>query len=362
MKLVYFTSMRYPADNGMKIYARELAKGFTKILKNSFLFVVANDFSQELESINCLNLRLKFKKFRSPFFFLWIPYFVFLSRKEKDLVFFTNDTYLLTFLIFWKLFFRLNYRICSDWHHLHYNRREKFIIRNSDTLVTTSKRLKEDIMKLGDVSGKNIFFAYGGVNIDLYADSHYVERSVLGLPEKKVVIGYIGYFKTFGLEKGIPTMIRALTLLPNNFAMAFVGGKDTEIQEYTDLAVSLGVKEKCFFFGVKNGEEVAQYQMAMDIIAIPYPDQPGFGYPMKVYEYMASRRPIIYSKLGLVEEVIGDCAYSFIPGDANEFATTVKKINDDKNTALENVARAYEKVKGYSWDSKAQNIVNFLMK
>lgn len=360
MKLVYFTSMRYPADNGMKIYARELAKGFTKILKNDFLFVVANNFSQELERINSLNLCLRIKKFRSPFFFFWIPYFVFLSRKEKDLVFFTNDTYLLTFLIFWKLFFRLNYRVCSDWHHLHNDRREKFIIRNSDALVTTSKRLKEDVMKLGSVSGENIFFAYGGVNIDLYSDSHQVKRNTLGLPEGKVIIGYIGYFKTFGLEKGIPTMIRALALLPDNFVMAFVGGKEAEIQEYTNLAISIGVNKRCFFFGIKKGEEVAQYQMAMDIIAIPYPDQPGFGYPMKVYEYMASRRPIIYSKLGLVEEVIGDCAYSFTPDDFNQFADAVKKIISDKKAATENISKAYNKVVGYSWYNKAQSIADFL--
>lgn len=41
MKLIYFTSMRYPADNGMKVYARELAKGFTEVLKKDFVFVVA---------------------------------------------------------------------------------------------------------------------------------------------------------------------------------------------------------------------------------------------------------------------------------------------------------------------------------
>jgi|CXWL01.1.fsa_nt_gi glycosyltransferase involved in cell wall biosynthesis len=360
MKLIYFTSMRYPADNGMKIYARELAKGFTKALKEDFVFVVANDSSDELKEINVFNLHLRLKKFRSPFFFLCVPYFVFLFRKEKDLIFFTNDTFLLTYLIFWKKIFRFKYRICSDWHHLHKNRREKFIIRNSDALVTTSEGLKKDLMKLGDISGDNICSVYGGVNMDLYADSRKVSRSELGLPEDKILIGYIGYFKTFGLEKGIPTMIKALELLPETCVMAFVGGKDVEIQEYSELADSLGVKDRCFFFGVKGGDEVAQYQMSMDIITIPYPDQPGFGYPMKVYEYMASRRPIIYSRLGLVEEVIGDCAYSFAPSDAAEFATAVKEITGDEKRMQENVARAYEKVKEYTWDVKAKRIADFL--
>lgn len=362
MKLIYLTSMRYPADNGIKIYARELAKCFSAILKKDFLFVVANDFSQELKNINCLNLRLKIKKFRTPFYFFWIPYFVFLSRKEEDLVFFTNDTYLLVILIFWKNFFRLPYRICSDWHHLLYNWREKFIAQNSNALITTSNKLRGDILKISGVSGDKISTVYGGVNIDLYSGSKGMSRSVLGLPEDKIIIGYIGFFKTFGLEKGIPTMIKSLTQLPDKFLMAFVGGTDAEIKEYTEFASSLGVKEKCLFFGKKNGYEVAQYQMAMDIIAIPYPDQPGFGYPMKVYEYMASRRPIIYSKLGLVEEVIGDCAYSFVPDDFGDFARVVTAITDDKKVAMDNVSRAFEKVKNYTWDKKAQNIANFLKK
>jgi glycosyltransferase involved in cell wall biosynthesis len=360
MKLIYFTSMRYPADNGMKIYARELAKGFTKAFGERFTFVVANDSSGELDGINTLNLGLRLKKFRSPFFFFCIPYFVFRWRHEDDLVFFTNDTFLLTYLIIWKKFFRLRYRICSDWHHLLGSSKERFIIRNSDQLVTTSNGLKSDLMQLGGAQGDSIASVYGGVNMSLYADSQKASRAALGLPEGKTIVGYIGFFKTFGLEKGIPTMIESLTHLPKDCVVACVGGKDAEIQEYTELAESFGVKDRCFFFGVKGPTEVAQYQMAMDIITIPYPDQPGFGYPMKVYEYMASKRPIIYSKLGLVEEVLSDCAYSFEPRDVRGFARAVEEIIQDEPRAKENVARAYEKVQGYTWDTKAALIADFL--
>lgn len=354
--------MRYPADNGMKIYAREVARCMNNILGKDFLFVVANDSSQELAGINCLNLGLRLKKFRSPFFFFWIPTFVFKSRKEKDLVFFTNDTYLLTYLIFWKSFFKLNYKICSDWHHLLHNNKEKFIVKNCDFLITTSNSLKNDILAIGGVAGSKICSVYGGVNLDLYKEGEDYSRFDLGLPKDKIIIGYIGYFKTFGLEKGISTMIKSLPLLPDKFVMAFVGGKDSEIKEYSDLASSIGVKERCFFFGVKKGVEVAKYQVSVDIIAIPYPNQPGFGYPMKVYEYMASKRPIIYSKLGLVEEVIGDCAYSFTPGDSVDFANAVKDIDGDGIRAKNNVSKAFDKVKEYTWYKKAENIINFLNK
>ena len=75
---------------------------------------------------------------------------------------------------------------------------------------------------------------------------------------------------------------------------------------------------------------------------------------------MASRHPIIYSRLGLVEEVLSDCAYSFTPNEAKDFAEAVKGITDDKKKAEENVLRAYEKVKNYTWDNKARCISDFL--
>ncbi|MEK7553998.1 MAG: glycosyltransferase family 4 protein [Patescibacteria group bacterium] len=360
MKLVYFTSMRYPADNGMKIYARELAKSFTKLLKNRFVFVVANDTSDELTDINTFNLRLRLKKFRSPFFFFCIPYFVHRWRYEDDLVFFTNDTFLLTYFIFWKKIFRFDYRICSDWHNVLKTKKERFIIRNSDELVTTSNGLKRDLIQLGGATSEHICSAYGGVNLQLYADTQKASRAELGLPKGKTIIGYIGFFKTFGLEKGIPTMIESLAHLPASCVVACVGGKDAEIREYTKLAASFGVQDRCFFFGVKSSTEVAQYQMAMDIITIPYPNQPGFGYPMKVYEYMASQRPIIYSKLWLVEEVLGDCAYAFAPHDVAGFVLAVEEILADEALASRNVERAYEKVQDYTWDRKAERIAEFL--
>ena len=65
------------------------------------------------------------------------------------------------------------------------------------------------------------------------------------------------------------------------------------------------------------------YEQASDALVIPYPDKPHFrlyGFPMKVYEYMASQRPIIYSKLELVEEVLSDCGYGFTPDDPIDLA------------------------------------------
>ena len=73
---------------------------------------------------------------------------------------------------------------------------------------------------------------------------------------------------------------------------------------------------------------MALYEQASDVLVIPYPDKPHFrlyGFPMKVYEYMASQRPIVYSKLELAEEVLPDCGYGFVPDDPNDLVEKIKR-------------------------------------
>ena len=205
--------------------------------------------------------------------------------------------------------------------------------------------------------------AYGGVDIDNYRCVDKNEaRKTLNLPADKNIIGYVGLFKTMGMEKGINTMIESLKNLNENEIMIFIGGKDEEIKEYKKIAKENGVLERCIFEGRKDFKEVVLYEQASDVLVIPYPDKPHFrlyGFPMKVYEYMASQRPIVYSKLELVEEILSDCGYGFIPDGPKDLAEKIKEAIGAKD-ADEKIKIAYEKVKNYTWQKKAENIVAFI--
>lgn len=362
MHLLYITGKTYPGNTADHHYIRQLSQGFAKILGNDMQFIARGDM-RDFKGVNCLRLpQIRWIK-RSIFFVFWILFFSIKNFKNlKDIVFFSNDSYLLTILIIWRKIFRFKYKIYSDWHHLFYDWRDKFIAYNSDALITTSNKLRGNIIKVSGVLGDKIATIYGGVNIDLYLGSRDNLKKALGLPEDKIITGYVGLFKTFGLEKGISTMIESLKNLPEKFVMAFVGGNTAEIKEYSTYADSFGVRERCLFIGRKNGDEIATYQMAMDILAIPYPNQPHFresGFPMKVYEYMASKKPILYSKLDLVEEILADCGIGFIADDSADFSSKVKEIAEN-NFYPELVFAAYSKLKEYTWDEKARRIIDFI--
>lgn len=362
MKFIYLTAKGYPASTADHIYILELAKGFNAILKDNFLFVVANAFGTDLQGLPLLNLRLSLQSFRTVFYFFWLAYFILRNGYTKsESVFFSNDPNLLVLLIFWKRLLRFHYRVCSDWHMLFGDWRDRFIARGSDSIVTTSEKLRKAVIMASGMPEGKILVAYGGIDLKQYHPMGISEaRNQLRLPEDKKIVSYIGFFKTMAMEKGIRTMIESLSALPNDVIMLFVGGKDNEILEYKIYAETLKVAERCIFVGRRPQTELAVYEAASDILAIPYPDKPhfrDFGFPMKVYEYMASNRPIIYSKLDLVEEVIGDCAYPFMPDDVMSFAKTVIEVMANGRQASNRASRAYEKVKKYTWVSKADTII-----
>jgi glycosyltransferase involved in cell wall biosynthesis len=101
----------------------------------------------------------------------------------------------------------------------------------------------------------------------------------------------------------------------------------------------------------------------MDALVIPYPDKPHFrrfGFPMKIYEYMASGIPIVYTKLELVEEVALDCAYGILPDSPKELASALSSIRSRPEEARRVALKALEKSESYSWDSKARRILNLI--
>lgn len=363
MKLIYLTSKNYPARTADHVYVLELARGFFHILKNDFLLVVAHYASHDLNDLPYVQAGGPTARFRTVFYFFWIPRFMISQKRDaRETIFFSNDPNLLLVLIFWRLIF--HYRIASDWHMLLGDWRDRFLMRKSDCLITTSQKLKSAIIKISGIREGKVCVAYGGIDLALYDPRDQKSaRTLLHLPQDKYIIAYIGFFKTLGMEKGVKIMIEALPLLQRNVMMLFVGGSDREIEEYRNFAETIGVRDRCIFIGKKKSPELPLYEQAADLLSIPYPDLPHFrnyGFPMKVYEYMASNRPIIYSKLKLVEEVIGDCAFGFIPGSAADFARAVEEARAKPIKTKAYADSAYAKVQNYTWIKKAQRIVDFL--
>ncbi|MDP3962767.1 MAG: glycosyltransferase [bacterium] len=364
MKLIYLTAKQYPGNTADHHYVRKLAYAFQGKLGKDFTFTTVNTAKDALPELFSTSIYVPFFFKKTSVFFFWLPWFYLRNIRPKKcpgepVVFFCNDFNLLATLIFWRtVFLRIN--ICADWHLVSRTWKDRFIARYVDYSSTTSKKLESAIRTFSPTGNQHT--VYGGVDLAPYEEKVDKEkvREELNLPKDKFLAGYIGLFKTMGMEKGISTMISALTHLPADYIMVFVGGRPDEIKFYEEFAVSNRVFDRCIFRPFQDFKGVVKYEKAMDALIIPYPDKPHFreyGFPMKIYEYMASGVPVVYTKLDLLEEVVGNCAFGIAPDSPSELASALKRILANRKEAEILAEKARVKVREYTWEMRAQNIL-----
>ena len=367
MKLIYLTSKKYPSTTADHLFVLSMARAFTSILGDDFKLYIRGNSSSELNGVNTFSVNTT-SRLRSVFYFFWIPIFVINNKhNNKRTVFFSNDPYLLSILIFWRKILRLKYLVCSDWHQLFEDWRDKYIALNSDYLISTSKKLRETILNTTQISENKILVAYGGADLQEFeniSESVSELRKKLDLPVSDILVGYVGFYKTMGMEKGLKTMIEALRFIQDkSVKMVFVGGRGGEIKEYQKMAEDMGVADRVIFERAMPKEAIPTYERTLDILVIPYPDKPHFrhyGFPMKVYEYMASNKPIIYSNLPIIAEILADCGLSSNPDDSKDLADKIKSLINDPSVAHDLGSKALEKVESFTWQKRAQHIIDFI--
>lgn len=367
MKFIYLTSQKYPSKKADPFFWKSMATAFAEILGLNFLFVVRGDISEDLKEINTISVRAP-GRFRGVFYFFCMPILVLLNAwSNKETVFFSSDSYLLSISLFWRKVFGFKYSVCSDWHQLFDNWKDKYISRNSDYLISTSKRLKGLLSSVCGIDPNKILVAYGGVDPTIFIQKSKIHKAAhrmkLGLPADPFLVGYVGGFRSVGMEKGLDTMIKALPHLHEKIRMVFVGGSKQHIDEYMKLAEEENVAQRCIFVEKQPFENVVEYELAMDILVIPYPDKHHFrdyGFPMKVWEYMASGRPIVYSDLEIIGEVLERKGIPFQPDDARSLAHAVLSVFQDVESTERTAKENSRDVQLYTWRARAENIINFI--
>jgi len=366
MKLIYLTSQKYPSNKVDPFYWKVMAEAFCDILKKDFVFIIRGEIPRDLKHINVKSLNFPYHA-RSLFYFISMPVLVFLNKwNNTEIIFFSADPYLLSILIFWRKVFWFKYKICSDWHQLFNDWRDSYVSVNSDYLICTSNKLKSLIISKHKINLNKVRVVYGGVDQKIFIEKSKIDpkklRENLSLPPNEFLVGYVGGFRSVGMEKGIDTMIESLAFLDQSIKMVFVGGSKKHIEEYMELARKKQVEERCIFVEKQSFDKVVEFEIALDVLVIPYPNKAHFrdyGFPLKIWEYMASGRPIVYSNLEIIKEVLDKRAVSFEPSNEKSLADSINKIYNNQEFVTNSLLNRKE-VELYTWQAKASNIINFI--
>ncbi len=244
----------------------------------------------------------------------------------------------------------------------------EYFIKRAKKAVAVTNELKKKCLESG-FSENNVLIAPDAVDFKIFDldISKSSAREKLKLPQDKTILGYIGRFRTMGEEKGIPEILKAISLLAKNYANIFflaIGGTREDIDLYKDVAKNLGIDNKVLMLEKVERPKVAIYQKACDILLMPFPHTKHFAYymsPLKMFEYMASKRPIIASNLPSVREVLDENNAILIkPDDYKDLAKSAERIIIDRELCNSLAEQAFKDVQEHSWEKRALRILNFI--
>ena len=240
-------------------------------------------------------------------------------------------------------------------------------------VITITHQLRKLCADQG-VDESHILVAPDGVNLERYQEKSLDKtqaRQALNLPQDRYIVGYVGRLQTLGQEKGIPDLIKALAMLSQsrpslNLALCCVGGPDDMVQQYRRFSLEQGLQpEQIIFTSSVPPAQVPLYLSAFDVCAMPFPWTQHYAYymsPLKLFEYMASNRPILATRLPSVEEILQHEHNALLaqPGDPQSMAEGIARLAGQPALAQKLASQALQDVQAYTWTQRAANILAFM--
>ena len=165
--------------------------------------------------------------------------------------------------------------------------------------------------------------------------------------------------------KGVDVLVEAMRHV-NGAELVIVGGlpPERDLDRVKRLAASLSL-DRVRFRGFVPPPELPAERANADLFVIPILDSTTarlFTSPLKLFEAMASGRPVVASDLPSIREVLTHEENSLLvpPGDARALAAAIERLLGDRDLPRRLASRAFEDVKAYSWDRRAEAISRFL--
>jgi glycosyltransferase involved in cell wall biosynthesis len=222
-------------------------------------------------------------------------------------------------------------------------------------VIATNSITKEQLKKTFGLPEERFITEPNGVDFSVFTPmTEIAARERLQLPQKGKLALYIGRFFDW---KGLGILPDAAKLLPNDISIGLVGGTEEEFARVAGKKA-----ERLTFFGSKPYAEMPLWEAAADTLVVlgTHQDEQSWNYtsPMKVFEYMAMKRPIVASRTPALQNILSaeEC-YFYEPDNALDLARAIAEAasGDDSRTS-----RAYERVRQYAWDLRAERILAFI--
>lgn len=234
--------------------------------------------------------------------------------------------------------------------------------KNAYKIVCLTKSMANDIHRL--TKHKNISIEPDAVEIQNYNILNaQTARQELGIQTNRHIVCYTGKLKTMGMDKGVHDLLYAIKILQpqKKFFCLIVGGPEKDKEEYIRIAKALELQnDDIEFTGDVPFASVHKYLAASDILTMPWPDVPHYRHymsPLKMFEYMAAKKPILTGDLPTIRDILSEETATFCtPNSPESIAKCLEEIVADYSGAMQKAEHAHTLVEQYTWKKRVERI------
>lgn len=367
MKIFYLSGRMLPSQNSFSVHVMKMAQAFAKAGHDVTLFAQsAGASSQDLFEIYDTEPNFKlhlFSRGNLPIVSR-VSQFRGLMQKMRhdsrpDLIYGHDPVALSLFHDGCPIIFELQ----EMPRHASQGWAIKQILRlaNLNAIISVSDALKQDILKLyPEIPPEKIFVAHDGADLLPQLKE---ENDKITLRGRKNAL-QIGYTGSLTPGKGINMINRIADLRPD-YEFHIVGGKKKQIQRIE----TNGRRTNVHFYGHREHAEIPSYLSAFDICIAPYQHRAliktgqntsRWISPMKIFEYMAAKKPIISSRISVIEEILQHEDTALLPpaSDEEKWAQCIDRLATNKAFSETLAYNAHQRLKNlYTWDKRVDAIL-----
>lgn len=277
---------------------------------------------------------------------------VYLAFKKTEIIY-CRDFLVLYFLQFFKK------KLVLEAHTLPKAKYYK-LLKRLDKIIVITKYVKESLVKK-EIDESKILVAPDGVDLEKFdIEIDKIEsRKKCHLPIDKKIVLYSGQLFEW---KGVYTLAESSKYLNDDIFIVMVGGIKDDVQSIEKFIQDKHLKN-IILLGQKNPNEIPLYLKAVDALVLPNSGKSDiskyYTSPLKLFEYMASKNPIVASDLPSIREILSHDVAQLVPPDNAQ--ALAQGIKDTLNQNTDNmVLKAFEIVKQYTWEKRTKEIIEFI--
>lgn len=268
----------------------------------------------------------------------------------------------------------LNAKNCFfTWWNLPYTNKfpisllEKYNLSNTDGLIAGNQD-GVDILREHGYTGAVTVSPQLGIDEKLFYPRFEPEITAsLNIDNDDFIIGFVGRFVE---EKGILTLIEAITKLTDKNWKLLLLGRGELKEEIQKRALEAGIQDRLILVESVPHDEVPSYINLMNVLVLPsettykfktltavgWKEQ--FGHVL--IEAMGCKVAVIGSDSGEIPNVIRDVGLTFPEGDAQKLSSCLQELMENTEFRANLARRGYEKaMKQYTNKALAQELLAF---